>query len=439
MRTMLPTTPKLLFALAVAGAGIAATVPAAQAAYPGANGKIVFVEHGKETEFTRLVVAQPDGSGRTPLGEFDRDVDNPVWSPDGTRIAFQERAHGDADWNINVYDTRTGETTPAVELDHDQTSPTWSPDGTWIAYAQQGDIDKVRADGSSAQPTTVLDEESALKHPAWSSTNLIAFVVPNAENDDIYAVPADDPSATATPVVTGASDDHEPDWSPDGKQVVFNHEGQVQITTLGGDRGPVEYDGDGDSGPVFAPAGGRLLWSSPRTVMDQPGMRLFTSSARIEADDVAPIDPVFLNGASAPDWQPVGGTPHKPAREEPKADPPAPPVQLGGPAPVQVPQLPKITLPRAAKAASRTCASKRVFRIRLKRSRGDVIARAKVVVNGKQVKVKKLDRLYATVDLRKLPRGAFDVHITTTMTSGRTTKDVRRYKTCTPRGGSRRP
>ena len=87
--------------------------------------------------------------------------------------------------------------------------------------------------------------------------------------------------------------------------------------------------------------------------------------------------------------------------------------------------------------AARKCLSQRNFRIRLKQPPGVAIASARVVVNGKRVKVRKVSgRFTARVDLRGLPRGRFTVKITVKTKSGLTLKGQRRYRTCV--SGSRR-
>ena len=79
----------------------------------------------------------------------------------------------------------------------------------------------------------------------------------------------------------------------------------------------------------------------------------------------------------------------------------------------------------------RRCVSKRSFRIRLRIPKGEQIATAKVKVNGKPVTVRLSGRRHvATVDLRKLPRGRWNVHVTAKTKSGETVKELRRYRTC---------
>jgi hypothetical protein len=84
----------------------------------------------------------------------------------------------------------------------------------------------------------------------------------------------------------------------------------------------------------------------------------------------------------------------------------------------------------------RTCISRRNFRIRLRHPRGDRLKRAKVYVNGKRVKVirRRGKRLRATVNLRGLPKGRITVKIQAVTRKGRHLREVRRYKTCVPRG-----
>src|SRR5581483_10313457 len=60
---------------------------------------------------------------------------NPVWSPDGTKIAFISNRTDHS--FIGVYDTRSKSVTfLSPSVDHD-TSPTWSPDGTRIAFIRR--------------------------------------------------------------------------------------------------------------------------------------------------------------------------------------------------------------------------------------------------------------------------------------------------------------
>ena len=81
------------------------------------------------------------------------------------------------------------------------------------------------------------------------------------------------------------------------------------------------------------------------------------------------------------------------------------------------------TLPSA-----RSCASRRNFRIRLRRG----LVSARVTVNAKRVRVIRGKRLRAPVDLRGLPRGRFTVRVTGRLRNGRTITARRAYRTCVP-------
>src|SRR5438093_2771383 len=58
----------------------------ADAAFPGANGKIAF---SGQCCFTEIEVVNPDGSGRTPLTSNGAESGQPAWPPDGSKVAFQ--------------------------------------------------------------------------------------------------------------------------------------------------------------------------------------------------------------------------------------------------------------------------------------------------------------------------------------------------------------
>jgi hypothetical protein len=80
--------------------------------------------------------------------------------------------------------------------------------------------------------------------------------------------------------------------------------------------------------------------------------------------------------------------------------------------------------------------SRRNFTIRLRRPRGVTIDRARVRVNKKRVRVRRVrGRFTARVDLRGFPKARFTVRIRIFTESGRTLDGRRRYRTCAPRLG----
>ena len=83
--------------------------------------------------------------------------------------------------------------------------------------------------------------------------------------------------------------------------------------------------------------------------------------------------------------------------------------------------------------ATRACASRRVFQIRLRVPRGTAVRRAIVAVNGTRVRVLRGRRLRAPIDLRGLPRGRFTVTITLELADGRKITTRRLYRTCLAR------
>ena len=101
---------------------------------------------------------------------------------------------------------------------------------------------------------------------------------------------------------------------------------------------------------------------------------------------------------------------------------------LVSPLPATPPKLNDIvTLPKETKG----CASRRKFPIRLKEPPGDALKSAKVTLNKKSLRVRRVDgRLTSSVDLRGLKRGRYTVKIVALTYRGRTIQGSRRYRTC---------
>jgi dipeptidyl aminopeptidase/acylaminoacyl peptidase len=114
----------------------------------------------------------------TPLGLTGR---SPVWSPDGSRIAFMSDLSGS--WHIYVYDRVTEEIWIASEgcTTHCRL-PAWSPDGEQLIYHASVSLEDFTptalwiAPAAGGTPRRWLSGDYA--RPTWSSEGWIAFQGP---------------------------------------------------------------------------------------------------------------------------------------------------------------------------------------------------------------------------------------------------------------------
>lgn len=126
-----------------------------------------------------------DGSSPTNLTNFPGDDQRPFWSPDGTKIAFEAMRDGHAD--IYVMGADGSNPTRLTQLYSQQKSGiSWHPNGTMIVYESNQRLD----DG-------------------------------NSEGDiNLFVMFADGSGQVA--ITSEMADDKNPDWSPDGKYIVYN-------------------------------------------------------------------------------------------------------------------------------------------------------------------------------------------------------------------------
>src|ERR1700710_1322603 len=149
--------------------------------------------------------------------------EEPVWSPSGDRVAFVSQEPGKYQNIFVMRPDAPGESINlATQLTHYVESSSiselvWSPDGTKVAYErEQGgyrQIFVVAADGSTLTPLTIA---SPGEHPTWAPDGgKIAF---SKGEEQVWTTNADGSNAIAP--VTNAKG-HDPAWAPGGTRIAY--------------------------------------------------------------------------------------------------------------------------------------------------------------------------------------------------------------------------
>ena len=145
-----------------------------------------------------VVLVNPDGSNVQKLTTGNYDDREPVWSRDGTRVAFaSDRATGQlrpplvdaalGSYNIWSVDVATGAMklwadTPTAE----EGEPTWSPDNTEIAYVVSNRIEAVNQAGARR---TILPQVAGrtINSPSWAPAGTdIAYIGSGGSSADLW-------------------------------------------------------------------------------------------------------------------------------------------------------------------------------------------------------------------------------------------------------------
>jgi Tol biopolymer transport system component len=168
------------------------------------------------TPYTEVYVMNADGSNVTRLTNNSSLDLFPMFSPDGTKIAFTSGRDGNTE--IYVMNTDGSEQTRITDRPGGDSQPSWSPDGGRIAWRSSpvatpeiGDIWVMNANGTEA--TQLTDDPADDLRPTWSpSGTKIAFRSLRIPNGDIYRMKAD--GSKEQPITLDPAQDAYPDWQP---------------------------------------------------------------------------------------------------------------------------------------------------------------------------------------------------------------------------------
>lgn len=163
-----------------------------------------------------------DGSGAVDLtpGSSSEDF-NPVWSPDGTKIAFTRYINYSPDDPANGVYVMNSDGSNAYEIAANAKLATWSPDGSRIAYDARGRIGISNADGSNQiMPTPDMTCNGFYGYPAWSPDGTKIAMMANCGSG--YLIATMKPDGTGATRVLSTSRAVSPSWTPDSSQILYS-------------------------------------------------------------------------------------------------------------------------------------------------------------------------------------------------------------------------
>lgn len=215
----------------------------AQAAYSPDGTRIAYRRRPAAGQPYQVYVMRSDGTDVRRLSQSTVNESQPGWSPDGARIAFRRGPVGDPNADVWVMgadgaNPRALITSPGA----DERYPVFSPDGTKLAFTSSRDgqyeVYVSAADGTGAVRTT--NDPNYDSAPAWSPDgSRLAFeratTIDAEATKDVWVMRSDGTAQTRLTATDGV--DEGPSFSADGARIAFTsaRDGDQEIYVMAAD------------------------------------------------------------------------------------------------------------------------------------------------------------------------------------------------------------
>jgi Tol biopolymer transport system component len=287
-----------------------ATVPAGAGAFPGENGKIVYIA-GDD-----IFTVDPDGTDVANLTNTPSlDAENVSASPDGKRIAFNVGTQSVLDdaglYVINMNGTGARDVLAGRHDDFIAVgAPAWSPDGKRLAFEGydypgfHNELFVIDADGTDLRRLTNCDCVSS-SYPVWSPIGPEIAFVPCCSQ--VVTTINANTGATAEVFAPQSGYASNITWSPDGTQIAYDDLIEVYRVSIPGGT-PVALTSTGPgyySNPSWSPDGTRILVESNHASQQSNNRDIYAIDAVSGVDGVVTRITTALDSEGQPEWAPL--------------------------------------------------------------------------------------------------------------------------------------
>ena len=236
--------------------------------------RVVYERRGmdimKDRKTSRLWLKSTDGQTHYKLTDRDVNESSPVWSPDGSRIAFVSSAEDNGS-EIYVYWLAQDKMARLTQLEGSPSGLSWSPDGKQLAFsmkvaAKQPSLVSPPAKPEGAEWADHPRVTTRLKHESDGS----GYIEPGFRH--LFVIPAE--GGTARQITTGDLQfGSSPVWTQDGASLVFSanlsedweydfRNSEIYKVDISSGKVTALTDRNGpDSSPAISPDGGQILYT----------------------------------------------------------------------------------------------------------------------------------------------------------------------------------
>jgi dipeptidyl aminopeptidase/acylaminoacyl peptidase len=276
--------------------------------------RVVYERRGmdimKDGKTSRLWLMSADGQQHYKLTDQDINESSPVWSPDGSRIAFTSSAKGNG-LEIFVYWLAQNRLARLTQLESSPSGMSWSPDGKHLAFSM-----KVPA----KQPTLVIPPAKP-EGAEWADHPRVTTRLKHESDGSGYVEPGfrhlfivSSEGGTARQISSGDRQyGSTPVWTKDGRSLVFSanlnedweydfrNDEIYKIDIASGDVTDLTDRNGPDSSPAISPDGEQILYTGfDDKVQTYQVRKMYVMSA--DGSDKKEIPLNLDRSVSSPTW-----------------------------------------------------------------------------------------------------------------------------------------